>query len=231
MGIPEEEQNNIMNNDKKRVFIVDDHPIVRVGLSHLINQDKDFFVCGEADSVHKAIKAIEEIGPDIVIIDVCLKGQSGIELIKNIKGRIPDLPILALSIHDESIYAERVLRAGARGYIMKQEACEKVLTGLRQILDGDIFVSSKVAAKIMNKFIDKKAAQYDSPIDMLSDRELDVFRLIGQGLGTRQIAEELFLGIKTIETHRTRIKQKLKIKTSAELVQYAVRWGQNYLSS
>jgi len=230
MGILEEHI-KIGNNGKKRVFIVDDHPIVRVGLSHLINQDKDFIVCGEAESAHKALSVIEEMGPDIAIVDVCLKGQSGVELIKNIKLRIPDLPILALSIHDESIYAERVLRAGAKGYIMKQDACEKVIAGLHQILEGGIYVSSKVAAKIMNKLIDKKAAQYDSPIDILSDRELEVFRLIGQGLGTRQIAGELYLGVKTIETHRAHIKQKLNIKTSAELVQYAVQWGQSTLDN
>lgn len=220
------EQHGFTNN-RKHVFIVDDHPIVRLGLGYLINQDRNFCVCGEAEDAHKALKMIEGLSPDIAIVDVSLQGQSGIELIKNIKIRFPDLPVIALSILDESIYAERVLRAGAKGYIMKQEACEKVIKGMQQVLAGGIFVSSRIATKIMNKFLNGKDIEYESPIDILSDRELEVFRLIGLGYGTRQIADELYLGIKTIETHKSHIKQKLKLKNSAELMQYAVKWGQS----
>ena len=217
--------------DRIKVLVVDDHPIVRFGLINFINEDKDFCVCGEADNAHNALQAIQESVPDVAIIDIRLKGQSGIELIKNIKVRYPDLPVIALSMYDESIYAERLLCAGAKGYIMKQEGCEKVIEGLHQVLDGGIYVSDKIRSKIMNKYIEKKNRMYESPLDVLSDRELEVFRLIGQGYGTRQIAKELFLGIKTIETYRAHIKSKLQLKNSSELVRYAIRWGQGKLCS
>jgi len=217
--------------DRIKVLVVDDHPIVRFGLINFINEDKDFCVCGEADNAHNALQAIQESVPDVAIIDIRLKGQSGIELIKNIKVRYPDLPVIALSMYDESIYAERLLCAGAKGYIMKQEGCEKVIEGLHQVLDGGIYVSDKIRSKIMNKYIEKKNRMYESPLDVLSDRELEVFRLIGQGYGTRQIAKELFLGIKTIETYRAHIKSKLQLKNSSELVRYAIRWGQSKLCS
>ncbi|MGA1790224.1 MAG: response regulator [bacterium] len=217
--------------DRIKVLVVDDHPIVRFGLINFINDDKDFCVCGEADNAHNALQAIQESVPDVAIIDIRLKGQSGIELIKNIKVRYPDLPVIALSMYDESIYAERLLCAGAKGYIMKHEGCEKVIEGLHQVLDGGIYVSDKIRSKIMNKYIEKKNRMYESPLDVLSDRELEVFRLIGLGYGTRQIAKELFLGIKTIETYRAHIKSKLQLKNSSELVRYAIRWGQSKLCS
>jgi DNA-binding NarL/FixJ family response regulator len=218
--------------DRIKVLVVDDHPIVRFGLINFIDNDKDFCVCGEADNAHNALQAIQESAPDVAIIDIRLKGQSGIELIKNIKVRYPDLPVIALSMYDESVYAERLICAGAKGYIMKQEGCERVIEGLHQVVDGGIYVSDKIRSKMeRNKYIEKKNRMYESPLDILSDRELEVFRLIGQGYGTRQIAKELFLGIKTIETYRAHIKSKLQLKDSSELVRYAIRWGQGKLCS
>jgi len=219
------------NKEKIKVLVVDDHPVVRFGLIHFINEDEDFCVCGEADNAHRTLQAIQELEPDVAIIDICLKGQSGIELIKNIKVRYPELPILAFSMYEESIYAERLLCAGAKGYIMKQEGCDKVIEGLHQVLSGGIFVSTKIMSKIMNKYIENKPCTSGSPLDVLSDRELEVFRLIGQGYGTRQIAKELFLGIKTVETYRAHIKSKLQLHNSSELVQYAIKWGQSMFVS
>lgn len=207
-----------------RVLIVDDHPIVRQGLVQLLNGESDFVVCGEADSARKAMGAIAELKPDLVIVDVVLQGSNGIELIKNIIAQWPDLPILVLSMHDESLYAERALRAGAKGYVMKQEATEELTGALRRILNGQIYVSEELKNKMMRQAIDRKATEDASPIGMLSDRELEVLHLIGQGHGTRQIAEELNLSVKTIESHRAHIKEKLNLKTAPEMVCFAVNW-------
>ena len=212
------------SDSKATVLIVDDHPIVRQGLVQLLNGDPEFVVCGEADSARKAMAAIPELKPDLAVVDVTLQGTNGIELIKNIVAQWPELPILVLSMHDESLYAERALRAGAKGYVMKQEATEKLTGALRRILNGQIYVSEKLADKMMRKAIDGKSVQDTSPVAILSDRELEVLQLLGQGHGTRQIAEDLNLSVKTIESHRAHIKEKLNLKTAPEMVRFAVQW-------
>ncbi|MHC4159179.1 MAG: response regulator [Planctomycetota bacterium] len=210
--------------NKSKVLIVDDHPIVRQGLAELIGHEDDFTVCGQAEDAHQAMKAIKELKPDMVIVDISLKETSGMELIKDINVQYPNLAILALSMHDESLYAERAIRAGAKGYIMKAEATEKVITAIRKILSGDIYLSEPMAAKLIHKLVGGKIEVGTSAMDRLSDRELEVFRLIGKGYGTRQIAEKLHLSVKTIDTYRAHIKEKLNLTNAAELLQYAIRW-------
>lgn len=209
---------------KLRVLVVDDHPVLRQGLKLLINQEPDLMVCGEAENLQQAFTAIREKRPDIVIIDLSLAQGSGIDLIKNIKPRYPDLPILVLSMHEESLYAERALRAGARGYIMKKEAPEKVISAIRKVLEGSLYVSEAMGDKLLHQFVSRKSATVSSPVELFSDRELEVFQLIGKGLGTRQIAEKLNISIKTVEVYRANIKEKLNLKSSAELVQHAIHW-------
>ena len=208
---------------KIRVFVVDDHPIVRQGLSQLINREPDLTVCGEAEDARTALDALGPSKPDIVIVDVSLDGPDGIELLKTIRSRDSKLPVLMLSMHDESLYAERALRAGANGYIMKQEATERVLVAIRQILSGEVYVSDRMSQKMMQQFI-RSGADRSSPMAELTDRELEVFRLIGHGHGTRQIAEELHLSVKTVESYYAHIKEKLTLKNARELVQHAVQW-------
>ncbi len=210
--------------DKSKILIVDDHPIVRQGLAELVNLENDLAVCGQAEDAHQAMKAIKELRPDMAVIDISLRETSGIELIKDINVQYPNLPVLALSMHDESLYAERALRAGAKGYIMKAEATEKVITAIRKILNGEIYVSDKMAAKMVRKLVGGKAEISTSPVERLSDRELEVFHLIGKGYGTRQISERLYLSIKTIETYRAHIKEKLSLANAAELLRYAIQW-------
>src|SRR6202044_4097717 len=181
---------------KKTVFVVDDHPIVRKGLTLLIDQESDLTVCGEAEEMHSALSAIHAVHPDILIVDISLNGPDGLELLKNIRITSPRLPVLILSMHDESIYAERALRAGANGYIMKQEATEKVLVAVRRILSGEIYVSDRIANKMLKHYITGAGTLRNSSIADLSDRELEVFRLIGEGHGTRQISEELHISVK-----------------------------------
>lgn len=223
----EQQEKVISSNDKKSILIVDDHPIVRAGLTYFINQQENLYVCGEAEDAHKALAAIEELMPDMAIVDISLQGQSGIELIKNIKIRYSKFPILVLSIHDETVYAEISLRAGAMGYIMKHEANDKLLNAIQKVLNNEIYIADRIASKILHKFINNHDITGSSPIEILSDRELEVFRLIGQGYATNQIANELCLGIKTIETYRNHIKTKLKLKSSPELIQYAIKWVQS----
>jgi DNA-binding NarL/FixJ family response regulator len=212
---------------KLRVFVVDDHPIVRQGLAQMINREPDLTVCGEAEEAAIALHAIINERPDILIIDISLKGPDGLELLKNIRTRYPSLPVLILSMHDESIYAERALRAGANGYIMKHEAAEKVLVAVRQILSREIYVSERVANRILHHYISGTATAKQSPLADLSDRELEVFRLIGEGHSTRTIAEELHLSIKTVESYQAHIKDKLSLKNGRELVQHAIQWAVN----
>ncbi len=214
-------------NKITKILIVDDHPIFRKGLTQLINQGTNLTVCGEAEDAHKALEAISELNPDLVIVDISLKGIDGIELIRRIKTRFSNLSVLVVSMHDESFFAERALRSGARGYIMKQEAVEKVLEAIHKVLNGEIYVSDKIGLKMIEKFIDGKPDKMYSPLEALSDRELEVFQLIGQGLETRQIAKELHVSIKTVESYRAHIKEKFKIKTSTELLRYAIRWNES----
>jgi DNA-binding NarL/FixJ family response regulator len=209
---------------KKTVFVVDDHPLLRQGLAMLINREPDLAVCGEAEEAPTAMKAIASVRPDIVIADISLNGPDGLDLLKNLRTLYPDLPILILSMHDESIYAERALRARANGYIMKQEATEKVLVAVRRILDGEIYLSARMANKLLQQYMSGQRAEADSRLAALSDRELEVFRLIGEGLGTRQIAEALHLSMKTVESYQAHLKEKLTLRTGRELMQHAIQW-------
>lgn len=222
MNSPRRPDNPLDN--KRRVFVVDDHPIVRQGLAMMINAEPDLTVCGDAQEAQAALQAIGEAKPDILIIDISLNGPDGLELVKHIRGSCPELPILILSMHDETTYAERALRARANGYIMKQEATEKVLVALRRILDGGIYLSDRMADKILQQHLGSGAARNPSKITELSNRELEVFRLIGDGHSTRQIAEELHLSVKTVETYQAHIKEKLLLGSGRELVQQAIFW-------
>jgi len=222
--IPKQINNNFIAK-KKTVFVVDDHPIVRQGLTLLINRESDLVVCGEAEEMQCALSAIQNIRPDILIVDISLNGPDGLELLKNIRITSPRLPVLILSMHDESIYAERALRAGANGYIMKQEATEKVLVALRRILSGEIYVSDRIANSMLRHYVRGASPSEQSSVSDLTDRELEVFRLIGEGQGTRQIAEALHLSVKTVESYQAHIKDKLSLRSARELVQHAVEWN------
>ena len=212
---------------RKTVFVVDDHPLLRQGLAMMINREPDLMVCGEAEEAHAAMKAISASMPDILIADISLNGPDGLDLLKNLRLLYPDLPVLILSMHDESIYAERALRARANGYIMKQEATEKVLVAVRRILDGEIYLSSRMSNKLLMQYMSGKTAETDSRLATLSDRELEVFRMIGEGLGTRQIAEALHLSMKTVESYQAHLKDKLSLRTGRELMQHAIQWKLN----
>jgi len=209
--------------EKRRVIVVDDHPIVRQGLATLINQESDLVVCGEAASVPDAMAAIETLKPDIVLVDLSLSGASGIELIKLLKSRPERIPILVISMHDESLYAERMLRAGARGYIMKQEATDRVLAAIRHVLTGEIYLSEHMISRMLRKLVEGPESSA-MPLERLSDRELEVFQMIGQGLPTRQIAEKLGVSNKTVETYRTHIRRRLELRNAGELYERARQW-------
>ena len=207
------------------MLVIDDHPIVRERLAELINQQADLVVCGEAEDSHQARKAVAELQPDIAIVDITLKDTYGIELIKEFKDRYPKLPMLVLSMHDEALYGERALRAGARGYLTKQEATKKVVDAIRKVLAGEIYTSEKMAATILQKVAGGKSPGGGSPTDVLTDRELEVFQLLGQGKTVKEIAESLFVSAKTVEAHREHIKQKMNFKSSAELLRYAIQFA------
>ena len=211
---------------KCKVFLVDDHPIVRQGLALFIEREPDLMVCGEAEDATSALQAIRESSPDFVILDISLNGPDGLELLKTLRVRYPNLPALVLSMHDESVYAERALRAGANGYIMKQEAADKVITAIRHILGGDVYLSDRLTKQMLQQFVNGTISPRD-PLAKLSDRELEVFRLIGAGHGTRQIADELHVSTKTVESYQAHIKEKLALRNARELVQYAVEWSLN----
>ncbi|MBV9761095.1 MAG: response regulator transcription factor [Acidobacteriaceae bacterium] len=210
---------------QRKVFIVDDHPIVREGLAQMVRREPDLAVCGAAEDAPSALQMIEALKPDILIVDISLHGPDGLDLLKSVRAKDPMLPVLILSMHDESIYAERALRAGANGYIMKQEATENVLVALRRILNREVYVSPRIANKMLQRFVSAGPAHaHHSFIDELSDRELEVLRLMGEGHGTRQIADELHLSVKTVETYQAHLKEKLALRNSRELVQYAIQW-------
>lgn len=210
---------------KTRIFIVDDHPIVREGLSLMMNREPDMMVCGEAEEATRALPAIAAAKPDFLIVDISLSGPDGLDLLKSIRARYPRLPVLILSMHDEAIYAERALRAGANGYIMKQEATDAVLVAVRQILSNKVYVSDRIANRMLRQYIKGSTSETKSPIAELSDRELEVFRLIGEGHVTRRIAEQLHLSVKTVESYQAHIKEKLALKNGRELVQRAIQWN------
>jgi len=207
---------------KARILVVDDHPVVRQGLRLLIDHESDLEVCAEAETVADALEAITKHKPDVAVVDLSLRGTSGLELIKDIRVRHADLPVLVLSMSDESVYAERVLRAGASGYLMKEAATDEVLTALRRVLDGGIYLSDAMASRLLAQLVRGVPADGGSPVDRLSDRELEVFGFIGRGLGTGEIAGRLHLSPRTIETYRAHIKQKLNLADAAELLQHAI---------
>ena len=206
---------------KRKVLVVDDHPIVREGMALLINREPDLTVCAAAEESNAALDAIESLRPDLAIVDISLPGRDGLELLKMIRAKDPQMPVLILSMHGETTYAERALRAGANGYIMKQEATDKVLVAIRRILNREIYVSEEIGNRMLRHLVGARDNER-SPMDGLSDRELEVFRRMGEGQSTRHIAEELHLSVKTIETHQARLKEKLSLHSSRELVQYAI---------
>ena len=210
--------------DKHKVFIVDDHPLLREGISRLITQQPTLSICGQAATAHQALKVIPVLKPDVVIVDITLAGSNGMDVIKNMKLRSVKSLVLVLSMHDEALYAERALRAGAKGYIMKQEASKEVLKAIHCILGGEIYLSEKMREKMLHKIADGRSNEKTLAEEMLSDRELQVFELIGQGRGTRQIAEELSISSKTVESYRAHIKIKMNLKNAHELTQHAVHW-------
>jgi DNA-binding NarL/FixJ family response regulator len=207
---------------KRRIFLVDDHPIIQQALAEMINHEPDLEVCGSTKEARYALDHIEKLRPDLVILDLVLSGANGIELLKDIRVRHPKQVVLMLSMHDESVYAFRALRAGAAGYIMKAEATEKLLTAVHQVLDGGIYLSERMQKRVLGR-MGGRDAEPTQPLDELSDRELEVLRLLGNALSTRQIAQELHLSVKTIESHRAHLKEKLQLKTGADLIQYALR--------
>jgi DNA-binding NarL/FixJ family response regulator len=210
--------------DKSRVFIVDDHTMFREGLRQLIERESGLTVCGDAPDAAAALQGIRRSKPDVVIVDISLSGTSGIDLIKDIKVEHEDLPVLVVSMHDESLYAERALRAGAMGYVMKHEPAKTVKAAIRKVLGGDLYLSEKMANGVINRFMRGQSEQPKSLIEMLSDRELEVFRMLGQGKGVRQIAEDLSVTIATVNSFRNRIKEKLGLKTSTEVMLHAIQW-------
>jgi DNA-binding NarL/FixJ family response regulator len=210
--------------ERKRVLLVDDHPLVRERLAELINREPDLIACGEAEDRHHAIEAVQATRPGLVIIDLTLKHSDGLELIKDIHCRWPNLLMLVVSMHDESLYAERAIRAGARGYITKQEAVRDILRAIRHVLAGQIYLNETIATQILGRLTSSARSIAVSPADLLADRELQVFELTGRGLNTRQIAQRLHVAAKTVETYRHRIREKLKLHHPAELLQAAIAW-------
>lgn len=210
---------------RKKVLLVDDHPIVRNGLAQLISQEPDLAVCGGAGSAGEAMAAIGRDEPDLVVVDISLKSANGIELTKAIRTRRPSLPVLVLSMHDEALYAERALRAGANGYVMKAESPETVLHAIREVLSGDLYVSEKIASRMLRGFLHGGPKKRERRgVTSLSDRELEIFEMIGNGICTRDIATQLNISIKTVETHRAHIKCKLGLTNATELMRYAISW-------
>jgi DNA-binding NarL/FixJ family response regulator len=207
---------------KKRVFLVDDHPLVRERLSELIAREPSLTVCGEAEEAPQALQAILETSPDIAVVDISLKQGSGLELIKDLQTQIPALPILVLSMHEESLYALRALRAGASGYITKLESSKTVLSAIQHVLDGRVYLSEPMQQRLARNQIGRETQPHD-PVEQLSDRELEVFHLLGDGFGTRRIAEELRIGIKSVEMYRARIKEKLGLSDATELLFHAMQ--------
>ena len=215
------------NENKTQILIVDDHPVVRDGLTTIINHEKDLNVCGEADDAHEAMKAVTELKPNVVIVDISLKSSDGIELTKNIKAGNSKLPVIVLSVHDESVYAERALLAGAKAYLMKDAVSENIVKAIRTVLSNEIYVSNTISKEFLHKIARNKEGTTKTPIENLSDREFEVFRLIGEGFKASQIAMQLHLSIKTIETYRSRIKEKLNLPNAAELLQYSIKWAKS----
>jgi DNA-binding NarL/FixJ family response regulator len=215
----------MQNKTKKtQVYLVDDHPLVRESLTSLINQQSDLAVCGEAESGPRALREMAALRPDVAILDISLKESSGLELIKAAKSTVPDISIVVLSMHDEELYAERCIRAGAGGYVMKREASNRVVAAVREVLAGRMCVSDQMAAAFAKKFVSGRKASGDSPVSALSDRELEVFGLLGKGMATRQVAEHMNVSIKTVQAYCARIKHKLHLASATELLREAIHW-------
>lgn len=209
---------------QKKILVVDDHPMTRAGVVYLLSKQEDMIVCGEAGNPSEALAEISRSLPDLLLTDMTMPGRSGVEFVKDVHALHPDLPILVVSMHDEVIYAERALRAGTRGYIMKEAGGEKLLAAVRRVLSGQIYLSEAMAAKIFDNLSGKKPRGSSSPIEKLSDREFEVFQLIGRGKSTRDIAKQFHLSPKTVDVHRGHIKEKLELKDATSLIRYAVRW-------
>jgi DNA-binding NarL/FixJ family response regulator len=209
---------------KRRILIVDDHPMMRQGLAQLIDHEPDLVAWGEADTAAQALNLVAARKPDLVLVDLSLPDKNGLELIKDLQVFHPEVPALVFSMHDESLYAARVLRAGGRGYIMKQEGGKKLMEAIRHVLNGRIYVSEKMSSKILEMFSGRRVETADSPMELLSDREFEVFQLLARGKATREIADHLRLSVKTVEVHRANARRKLKLKSGAELVRFAIRW-------
>ncbi len=216
---------NEVTDSRKRVLLVDDHAVVRFGIAQLINRQADLVVCGEEEDASKALSAIERLKPDLVIADISLKESSGLELMRNIKAQHPRLPVLVVSGHDETMYAEVAFRAGALGYLMKESVLENIPTAIRRVLSGSIYVSDALGAKMLQQQVRGQTDIKESPVKSLSDRELEVFQLIGRWKKTKEIAAELHLSVKTVEYYREQIKRKLSLKDAGELTQYATSWA------
>jgi DNA-binding NarL/FixJ family response regulator len=209
---------------RRRVLLVDDHPFMRAGLGQLIDSQPDLVVGGEAGNPAEALQALARQRPDLILTDLTMPGRSGLEFIKDLRAAHPEIPILVVSMHDEAVYAERVLRAGARGYIMKEAGGENLLGAIRQVLRGEVYVSQKMSARILDDLSARRPRGSNSPIERLTDREFEVFQLIGQGKGTREIAAELHLSPKTVDVHRSHVKEKLGLRDATALIRHAVRW-------
>jgi len=210
--------------NKIQIYLVDDHPLVREWLTNLIQQQPDLTVCGESEDAPHALQSIADLRPEVVIVDISLKQGSGLELIKNLKAVLPSIAIIVLSMHDERLYAERALRAGARGYIMKSETAKKVISVIRRVLEGKIYLSESMTLLFAEKFVDGRIPASGSLVEQLSDRELEVFQLLGKGYETRVVAEMMKVSMKTVQAHCAHIKEKLKLTNAAELLREAVRW-------
>jgi len=208
-----------------RVFIVDDHPIVREGLASLLSKQPDFEICGEADDAQHALKLVDKTKPDVVTIDISLKSGDGLDLIRRIRDRDPSIRMICCSLFDEALYAERALHAGAMGYVNKHEATRTIVKAIRQVLDGKVFLSERMSDRLAHRLVGRHDSLERPIVDILSDRELEVFRMIGSGLTSDEIARKLHIGVKTVETHRRRIKKKLNLKTTAELARDAAQWA------
>lgn len=209
---------------KKRIFIVDDHAMFRDGLRRLIDLEPDLTVCGDAPDAATGLRAMRESAPDLAIVDISLDTTSGIDLIKAIKRDYEDMPVLVVSMHSESLYGDRALRAGAMGYVMKSEPATTVIAAIRKVLGGNVHISEKMATLVVSKFVKGEPEQTPSPLEALSDRELEVFRMLGQGKGTREIAQEMNVALPTVSSFKNRIKEKLKFKNSTEMILFSLQW-------
>jgi DNA-binding NarL/FixJ family response regulator len=210
---------------QSRVLVVDDHPMTRYGIVRLIEQQPDLVVCGEAENASRALAAVRDLKPQVVLADLTMPGGEGLEFIKDVRSLHPGIAVLVVSMHDEALYAERALRAGARGYIMKNEGGEKLVDAIRQVLQGKTYVSENMSGKVLEIFSGRRRREDDTTIGKLTDREFEVFRLLGQGMTTREIGQQLRLSTKTVETHRLHVREKLGLKSGPALIKYAVRWA------